>query len=120
MKVFLSYPMHGRTKVEMGVRRHALENVAKVVYEKDYEDGELEFVDNSDFVPPEGAGRLYCLGEAIKKMDDCDAVIFDPDWWKTSGCKVEYEAARDYGLTVILPGEKGKNHIRIIDYSTNK
>lgn len=90
-KVFLSLPMSGHTdewiRDQIELMKHALK------------DDEIA-VDNY-IEKPEGSERLYCLGEAIKKLGECDAIMLHPRWIDANGCVIEYYVARQYGLEII-------------------
>lgn len=95
-RVFLSYPMNGKTTEEQNATEEALmEKALKILGEN------FIPVTNRYYTPPEGAGRLNCLGEAIKKLDNVDAIIFDPEWVTAKGCMVENLAAKLYGVEIL-------------------
>ena len=60
----------------------------------------VRLVDNRNAVGDKKDGRLHYLGQAIMKLDKCDAVIFASDWEKHNGCKIEHAAAQAYGLPI--------------------
>ena len=69
-----------------------------------YPDKELIFVDNADCTGLDADGRLYYLGEAIKKMDKCDAVYFHSGYKNHKGCLIEEKICELYGLKKIVQG----------------
>lgn len=89
-KIFLSVPMKDLTKEEIQ---------ANIDWFKPYLTDEDEPVNNIIEVP-EGSPRLYGLGEAIKKLGDCDEVWMHPNWRFHNGCHIEHETALLYGITV--------------------
>ncbi len=96
-RVFLSYGMHGRTEEEQKAVRDKLAQKAQT-----YDFSEpvwVEVIDNSD--AKTDGGRLSYLGLAIQKMDTCDAIIFDDDWYKHKGCIIERHVAELYGLKIL-------------------
>ena len=104
MKVFISIPMSGRSDKDVSAE---IEQIKKIfmTYISDTNPGEtIEFVDNLDNdVDPSRCVDLVTepllyLGEAIRKMAFCDAVIFSPGHHKARGCKIEHEIALRYGL----------------------
>lgn len=108
MKVFISIPMSGRADKDVSIE---IELIKKIFmdYILDTNPGEnVEFVDNLDNdVDPSRCvdlvnDRLLYLGEAIRKMAFCDAVIFAPEWYKAKGCEIEFTAASTYGLTYYI------------------
>lgn len=98
MKVFISVGMRGRNKddVEKDIRRLKKEYLKKFSLDSD-----IEFIDNWNCEGPEDAGRLWYLGEAIKKLGDCDVCCFVNDWQKYKGCRVEYDVCRIYGIKIL-------------------
>lgn len=97
VKVFISVPMGGRADEEI---RHDIDS-AKIDISNDpaFEGCEVEIIDN--FIEkPEGVGKLYCLGEAIKKLGDCDYVFMCPGWKLAKGCHVEMAVASNYSIPV--------------------
>ena len=100
INVFLSYGMHGRTEEEQKeARKRLIERINK--YFNEDPAIHILLVDNHKCVGSEKDGRLYYLGEAIKKMDKCDAIIFDDDWKEHKGCQIERQVAATYGLMII-------------------
>ena len=124
IRIFMSYGMNGRTEEEQRESRMRLIKRAKLYFKDDTldkyteawklrHDGELSqdeidntesyirFEDNHKCAGSDKDGRLYYLGEAIKKMDKCDAIIFDYDWKEHKGCQIERQVAATYGLKII-------------------
>lgn len=100
MKVFLSLGMHGRTMEDI----HKDISTMKRELRRRYPDKELIFVDNADCTGLDADGRLYYLGEAIKKMDKCDAVYFHSGYKNHKGCLIEEKICELYGLKKIVQG----------------
>lgn len=102
LRVFISVPMSGRSNEEVlkqieDVKRDVLENHI-------YGDEEIMFVDNLEYEPkslleanPVIPNLLY-LGQAVKKMGMCNAVVFAPGWDNARGCRIEFDVAIEYGL----------------------
>lgn len=87
-KVFISFPMHGKSfKEALAIRDSMI----------DYLKPDQVPVDNL-IEKPEDSERLYCLGEAIKKLGECDMALFHPEWQKCNGCCVEMLVAKRYGI----------------------
>lgn len=92
MKVFISQPMYGKKTIEV-------ERVQTRIVRKLVENGytEFEVIDNYNKKNvPEGAGRLWYLGDSIKLMDQADLIIFADDWDDSKGCLSEFRIARLY------------------------
>jgi hypothetical protein len=97
-RVFISVGMSGRTDedVERDIRRACRDIKERYPFE------EVELVDNWSAVGPENAGRLWYLGEAIKKLGTCDVCYFVDGWKKHKGCVAEYEICKLYGIDIII------------------
>lgn len=91
MRIFLSYPMNGRTREECLKTR---EIMVRFLSPDD------EWVDNLDCKAPKGAGPLYYLGEAIKQLGECDAIMLHRNWGLARGCRIEAKVAREYDLEI--------------------
>lgn len=100
-KIFISVAMNGREKNEI------LEDIMKLIdIGRAYFDDDVQFVDNRDFerIFPEGINeRVWCLGEAIKKLAGCDAMItFDNEITnRAKGCEIERNFCYNYGIPVL-------------------
>lgn len=44
---------------------------------------------------------LYCLADSLKIMSDCDGVYFVDGWENARGCRIEHQAAEEYGLKIM-------------------
>lgn len=121
MKVFLSTGFAGKTKEYVYKR---LEAMKKTFYEHIDEidkivdcDSPIEWVHNYDYNPEVTEGQnksLVCLGEAIKKIAECDIVMFDVGYRPHRGCMVEYITADAYNKHMIYPKTKnGYNELVI-------
>lgn len=103
MKAMLSQPMNGKTDEEIiETRRKAI----KVLKEKGYEIVNTLFTDewySSEKMKERGVVQVpICfLAKSLENMSLCDAVYFCKGWENARGCKIEHEAAKAYGLTII-------------------
>lgn len=98
-KVFISVGMRGRENdaVLMDIAR-AIGNSIELF------GLDIETVNNWNCKGPDNAGRLYYLGEAIKKLGDCDACYFCKGWQNHKGCLAEMEICKIYGIEIIEEG----------------
>lgn len=98
-KVFISVGMRGREEetVRKDINRAMLKIIGKF-------GPNVRFVHNYDCAGPDDAGRLYYLGEAIKKLGDCDACYFCKGWQNHKGCLAEMEICKIYGIEIIEEG----------------
>lgn len=72
--------------------------------EDEYEEIELEFVDNYHHPAPEkelNHERLWYLGQSIQNMSDVDIVIFADGYQEAKGCLIEKHICELYGVTHI-------------------
>ena len=45
--------------------------------------------------------NLWCLAKSLEVLASCDAVYFCAGWENARGCRIEHEAAVNYGLEVM-------------------
>lgn len=119
LRVFMSLPFKGKTYEEIKRAISAMRQwwfLTQTVNDRFYRENEVQFIDNSDFVPdvPEvpakvmtGFSRAYCLGEAIKKMAMCDVVLFSNEWLNATGCRFEMDICRAYRIPYIIMKNDG-------------
>ena len=88
-KVFLSVPIDGLTKDMIMDEIRYLRNIC--------DEYRVKYVDNFITKPP-GSERLYCLGEAIKKLGECDAILIAHDWRLDRECHIELGTALIYRI----------------------
>ena len=103
MKAMLSQPMAGKTEEEIAVTR---EHAIKALQEKGYEVINTQFTDewySHEKMEARGVVQipLCFLAKSLENMSLCDAAYFCKGWENTRGCKIEHEAAKAYGLTVL-------------------
>lgn len=101
MKVFLSLGMSDKTneQIKSDLKRmteKVIDILSTLNPEKEFE--AFEICHNADFCPVNNDGPVYCLGEAIKKMDGCEIVFFYPDYSTHRGCLVEEMVAKLYNI----------------------
>lgn len=96
MIVFLSLPTNGYTDDEI---KEELAKMRKAVRSL-YSTKTIIFSTNVYFSPNRDIRheRSYCLGEAIKKMSECDLVVFHPEWANANNCGIEYRVCNVYDI----------------------
>lgn len=100
-KIFISVGYNGRSFEEVTADlARARKWITKHIVEKTDED--VELIDNFDCSTPDGGSRLWCLGEAIKKLGECDACFFAEGWQNYKGCRVEMKICNLYGIDAIF------------------
>lgn len=97
-KCFISVPMRGRTDTDIYESIVRLNHMAKLIFGED-----VECVDNFQPENPTELGHqpLWYLGEAIKKMADCDCMLGpSAPYGVWPGCTSESDVARNYHIKV--------------------
>nr|DAK04634.1 MAG TPA: protein of unknown function (DUF4406) [Caudoviricetes sp.] len=103
MKAMISQPMAGKTDDEIKIAR---DSAIKILSDKGYEVVNSLFTDgwySQERMKERGVVQvpLCFLAKSLEKMSLCHAVYFCKGWEKSRGCKIEHEAAKEYGLKVI-------------------
>ena len=96
-KIFVSVGMRGREDVEVLKDLNRAIRILSSVYPKQ----SFTVVDNWATKGPEDAGRLWYLGEAIKRLGDCEACFFVKGWENYKGCRIEMEVCKQYGIEIL-------------------
>lgn len=103
MKAMLSQPMAGKTKEEIiATRGRAIAALKK----RGYEIINTLFTDewySQESMKERGVVQipLCFLAKSLENMSLCHAAYFCKGWENARGCKIEHEAAKAYGLTII-------------------
>lgn len=103
MKAMLSQPMAGKTDEEIKETR---KKAIKVLEEKGYKIVNTLFTDDwysKEKMKQRGVVQipLCFLAKSLENMSLCHAAYFCKGWEKARGCRIEHEAAREYGLVII-------------------
>ena len=102
VKAFLIQPMNGKSEKEILDERELMNMLFQVKG--------ITLIDSyiKDARTSNNPGVWY-LGKSIELMADADIVCLLPGWNKNRGCKLEYECAKAYEITVLeiyyVPGE---------------
>ena len=102
-KAMLSQPMNGLTDQEIIETRDRA--VAKL-HALGYEVINTLFTDewySEDSMKERGVEHvgLFFLAKSLENMSKCHAAYFCKGWEGARGCKIEHDAAKAYGLTII-------------------
>lgn len=104
-KLFISQPMKDLSNEEIEKERaRILESVKTMEFTN--EDGSkwnlkntnIELIDSFFKDAPHEAKPLWFLGKSFELLSTADIVYFGGDWKDKRGCKLEYEAAKQYLL----------------------
>ena len=103
MKAMLSQPMAGKTEQEIIETR---ERAISALTKKGYEIVNTLFTDewsSKEAMEARGVVQipLCFLAKSLENMSLCHAAYFCKGWEKARGCRIEHEAAKAYGLTII-------------------
>lgn len=103
MKAMLSQPMAGKSEEEIVATR---ERAIKVLESKGYEIVNTLFTDewySQENMKKRGVVQipLCFLAKSLENMSLCHAAYFCKGWEKARGCRIEHEAAKEYGLTIL-------------------
>ena len=96
-KLFISQPMKDKTDEEiLAVREKAIQAAKEVVGD------DVEVLDSFFQGAPHDAKPLWFLGKSFQILSQADVVFFAKGWDQYRGCKMEHEAAKQYGIDAII------------------
>lgn len=96
-KLFISYPMNGKTDEEiLEVRQKAIESAERNLGER------VEVIDSFFQSAPADASPLWFLGKSIELLSTADVAYFANGWENARGCKIENTCAIEYGIDTII------------------
>ena len=103
IKAMLSQPMAGKTDKEIIETR---ERAMSELSEKGYEIVNTLFTDewySRENMEKRGVVQipLCFLAKSLENMSMCHAAYFCKGWENARGCRIEHEAAKAYGLTIL-------------------
>ena len=103
MKAMLSQPMGGKTDEEIIETRN---RAIKALETMGYEVVNTLFTDewySQDSMERRGvANKPLCfLAKSLENMSLCNAAFFCKGWEHARGCRIEHDAAKAYGMTII-------------------
>lgn len=107
MKAMLSQPMANKTQEEIvKTRERAINKLAYMGYEI------VNTLFTDEWYSPENMSKrgvvqipLCFLAKSLENMSLCHAAYFCKGWENARGCRIEHEAAKAYGLTIIYEEE---------------
>lgn len=114
IKLFISQPMNGRTDDEILTKRYNAITIVKMLLGNEIEVLDTFFTDFDQNTKP-----LSYLARSIDILAKADIACFVRGWEYSRGCKIEYQCAINYGISVIDFNEiniNGGNFVNL-DYS---
>lgn len=98
MKVFISFPMNGKSYDELVKERNSIINQCKLYFSEDTYYIDTVFNDSDyDYNDP-----LYYLGKSITAMSEADVAVFTRNWENARGCLIEYDCAKKYNVPIFI------------------
>lgn len=95
MKIFISQPMKGKETGEIQWERDELVKELKRCLGED-----IKILDTI-FHPAEDVPSLVYLGHFLGVLAQADLAIFMDGWENARGCRIEHDAAKDYGIPTL-------------------
>ena len=111
-KIFISVGMNGREPMAViEDLRRATENIyAECKKHCNYNPEDIEIFHNYNCEGPSNASRLWYLGEAIKKLGECDMCYFVDGWEDHKGCMIELEICKAYNIDISIEPKRKKGN----------
>lgn len=111
-KAMLSQPMAGKTEQEIVEAR---EKAVQALQAAGYEVVNTLFTDewySKESMAERGVVQipLCFLAKSLENMSLCHAAYFCKGWEKARGCRIEHEAAKVYGLTILYEEDEHERH----------
>ena len=95
-KLFISQPMRDKTNEEIKAERErAIEAAEKEIGES------VEVIDSFFEDAPHDVKPLWFLGKELELLSTADIAYFVTGWNKYRGCRIEHQAALQYGIPTI-------------------
>lgn len=103
LKAMLSQPMDGKTQEEIVETR---ERAIRAIQDMGYKVVNTLFTDewySKKAMKSRGVVQipLCFLAKSLENMSLCHVAYFCKGWEQARGCRIEHEAAKDYGLEII-------------------
>lgn len=99
IRVFISQPMKDKSEEEiLRVREEAIASIRAKC------DEDVEIIDSyfEDYNPENGCIPLKYLAKSLELLADANVAYFASGWENARGCRIEHEAAVEYGIEVIV------------------
>lgn len=116
-KAMISQPMNGLTDEEIEkTREKAIRHLDRLGYKVVstlFKDGWY----NNSAMKDRGVMNIpvYYLARSLESMSFCDAVYFCDGWEDARGCRIEHDAAEEYGLDIIYAEDEEEPEAPLTD-----
>ena len=116
-KAMISQPMNSLTDEEIQkTRNKAIEHIERLGYkvvntlftDEWYSDSSMKEI-GVENIP------LYFLAKSLEYMSLCDVVYFCDGWEDARGCRIEHDAAEEYGLDIIYAEDEDEPEATLTD-----
>ena len=95
MNVFISQPMNGKKTEEIEWEREQL-----VKELKRYLGEDIKILDIFSHFAEDVPSLVY-LGRSLEVLAKADLAVFMDGWENARGCRIEHQAAKDYGIPTL-------------------
>lgn len=113
-KVYIATPVNGRSEATIEEKRKAAyQRVChvKVALKRMMPDAEFHSSFDDDIAPIDVGltKRMYgwtlpseavIMGKCVQRVMECDAIVMDVGWLKSTGCRIERKVAMSYGKEI--------------------
>ena len=97
MKVFISQPMVDKSNEEIEKERERIINEISETTGHD----DIEIIDSFFKDAPHDSKPLWFLGKSFELLSTADLAYFAKGWNNYRGCRMEYQACKEYGINYI-------------------
>lgn len=105
-RAMISLPMGGKSEQEIvDTMKRAMKELIRNGYEVADTLFSEEWAKNQESECPHSP--LWFLAKSLEEMSRCNTVYFCDGWEKARGCKIEHEAAVEYGLHIMYEDKLG-------------
>ena len=101
MNVFISQPMRNRTDEEIKAERQKIMEYVQKLYPNEKAEEIDSFFDADKLDISSKNVPLFMLGMSLELLAEANVAVFADGWSVARGCRIEHEAAKTYGITIL-------------------
>ena len=94
MKIFISQAMNGLTEEQIRERRARITEYLETQFD------DFEII--KSILEPGEHPPLWYLGKSIEMLSEADLAVFDENWYKSRGCRIEFECCVQYNIKMLF------------------